>query len=176
MDRLWDAFRIGKRSQGFEIRNAWVTNTRDDCVENDFLMSGKITNRLFDGCFVGISLAPRGKPDRRAEIEMDRVLLRLKAYDYKGKVRHGLPFKLRGKPPKLTIRNSVFAAENGNIIGAPYVETLWKSVERCSNNVFLWLGEGEPPAFYGLLPDCFQVVSGSTATAVWNRVRENWIN
>lgn len=177
MDRLWDAIRLDNRSQGFQISNAWLTNTRDDCVENDHLMSGRITNSLFDGCFVGISLAPpNSAPNRRATVELDGVLLRLEAYDYKGTVRHGLPFKLRGKPPKLTIRNSVFAAEYANVIGMEYVETVWSSVESCSNNVFLWLGDGKPPKFYGLLPDCFQVMYGPGARTVWERVRENWIN
>ncbi|HJQ85299.1 MAG TPA: hypothetical protein VKA21_14535 [Candidatus Binatia bacterium] len=39
----------------FTIRQVWLSNIRDDCIEDDRLQGGLVDDVLFDGCYVGIS-------------------------------------------------------------------------------------------------------------------------
>ena len=55
ISRAWDAIRLNGNSNGFTIDNVWVSDVRDDAVENDNLLSGTIRDSLFDGVFSGIS-------------------------------------------------------------------------------------------------------------------------
>ena len=50
---------------GFVLRNAYISNVRDDCVENDVLSGGLIEDSLFDGCYMGLSVDPARSCARR---------------------------------------------------------------------------------------------------------------
>lgn len=176
IDRAWDAIRIDRGTRNFVIQNVWVTDTRDDCVENDELMPGKIRNALFDGCFSGLSVAPTARVKRGALIEFDNVLLRMQEFRYKGKSRHVLPVKLDGRTARFRITNSVFAVETRDPIGGQHANALWTSIEECSGNLLLWLGEGSLPPEFSRLPRCFQVIRGQKAREIWQARKAEWIN
>lgn len=54
VDRAEDGF--APLGDGFALRNAYLSNIRDDCVENDFFSGGRIEDSLLDGCYTGISV------------------------------------------------------------------------------------------------------------------------
>jgi hypothetical protein len=38
------------RSDGFVLRDSWMSYIRDDCIENDGHAEGTVRGNLFDGC------------------------------------------------------------------------------------------------------------------------------
>jgi len=174
--RAWDGIRIGRETSGFRLSRVWMSEVRDDCIENDHLMPGRIRDSLLDGCFAGISVAPVDD-DLSAQpmVEIVRVLLRMKQYPYRGELRHALPIKLKRKNAKFNIRDSVFAVETTNLIGAKNIQLMWESIAKCRDNKLLWLGEGELPEIYAGAPKCFTIVTGAQAHEIWAKERQNWI-
>ncbi len=176
MRRVWDAIRIQDGSDGFLIDQVWLTDVRDDCLENDYLMAGQVRDSLLDGCFAGLSFAPGEKLKRRPTIVVDRVLMRLESYNYRGEARHALPFKMKYRSVNLRVRNSILAFESSNLVGGKYLGQMWKSVQSCDNNKILWLGDGKPPPALRTAPSCFSLESGEQARKTWSRAKQNWIN
>jgi hypothetical protein len=69
---VWDGIRPRGDADDFHIKNVWVTDARDDCIENDHLQTGLIEDSMFERCHMGISARPgkgRGKGDDDAEEE-----------------------------------------------------------------------------------------------------------
>ena len=60
IDRAWDGIRVDGNSNGFTIDNVWLSDMRDDAVENDHHLGGTIRDSLFDGVFSGISTTATG--------------------------------------------------------------------------------------------------------------------
>lgn len=176
MSRVWDAIRIGDRSQNFQLRQIWMTDVRDDCVENDYLMNGSVTNSLFDGCFSGISVAPQTLLSRQAELKIDGLIMRMSKFRYRGKMRHALPFKMKGDTSALNISNSIIAWSDAKPVGGKYAKFLWRSVKKCQNNQLLWLGDGPAPIIFDGAPSCFKVSVGQEAQRIWQKARQQWIN
>lgn len=174
--RTWDGIRIDDDTHRFRISGVWMSDTRDDCVENDKMLSGEIRDSLFDRCFAGISMAPTNNIKRKPRLLVDGVLLRLDRYLYKGDQRHTMPFKTDGRKMRIDIRDSVFALEASDLIGAKYAKGMWRSIGDCSNNLLLWLNKGPLPQELRLAPDCFRVLRGDAAYDAWNAARRNWIN
>ena len=66
---VWDGIRPRGNAGAFHIKNVWVSDARDDCLENDYGQSGVVENSLFEACHMGISSRPgkgRGKNKARA--------------------------------------------------------------------------------------------------------------
>lgn len=178
ISQAWDGIRVsGGGSAYFEIDRTWMSDIRDDAVENDDGLSGSITNSLFDGVFVGISLTESGTPDRTANIvTLDNVLIRLEAFEYKGEETHQSIFKVaEGVSPSLSIHNSIFAIEVVDHAGYHYQRTAWDSVVDASNNVFLNLSDTLLPDDYPLPPEGFTVLQGQDARDFWTLARAAWI-
>jgi hypothetical protein len=67
---VWDGIRPRGSADDFQIKNVWVTDGRDDCIENDHLQTGVIEDSLFEACHMGVSARPgkgRGRDDAEAE-------------------------------------------------------------------------------------------------------------
>ena len=62
----WDAIRIGRDSPDLLVVNSWISNARDDAIENDFLQPATIRDTLIDGAFQGISVKPPKRSSGRA--------------------------------------------------------------------------------------------------------------
>jgi hypothetical protein len=160
---------------GFVGRNLYFTYIRDDCIENDAISSGYVSDSLFDGCFMGLSERPsKGydpSPPRPAEaFAMDGVLLRLepmpheKAADGRG---HGQLFKWSRWSNRLMLRNSVFLVEQVSVNGAKSMGFPKGTV--AENVTLVWTGPGEYPA---RLPDGVKVTRDR---AVWEAARAAWL-
>ena len=176
IDRAWDAIRIDDDSPDFVISEVWVSDTRDDCVENDKLYSGKIRDSLFDRCFAGISVSPIEEIDREPLIQFEGVLIRMEEYLYKGNMRHTHHIKMQQAGPRFSFRDSVIAMETDDLIGARDAEAIWAGVTQCSNNLLLWLSDGEVPEELLIAPDCFRLMTGAEARKAWYDARFNWID
>jgi hypothetical protein len=177
--RVWDALRFSGQSQLFTVDEAWLSNARDDCVENDYLHSGLIKDALFDGCFAGISA--RGSGDRTEDgsgeaVTLAGVLMRLQAYPYKGEIRHGAPLKVDENSPRFQIYDSVFAITGEKLVSVSQVELGWEKISDCRNNLLLWLSDVPWPGKHMEPPSCFRIVRGEQARSLWESVRQNWIN
>lgn len=175
--RVWDGIRIGEGTGQFRIARVWMSEVRDDCIENDFLMAGRIRNSLFDGCFSGISVAPVNETKKRSVVRLSKVLMRMKEYPYRGELRHTMPIKVKESGgARFEIYDSIFALETEKLIGQKNSQIMWDSISKCKNNKLLWLGTGDLPEFFEDAPSCFQVVSGPEARSIWELERQLWID
>jgi hypothetical protein len=76
-----------------QVSDAYLSYVRDDCIENDHIIGGRVSDSLFDGCFMGISERPGAdaRPSRAPAGEaftLDRVLLRIAPAE-RARVRRG---------------------------------------------------------------------------------------
>jgi len=116
----WDAIRVSWNSPNFLIEDVWVTNARDDAVENDRLQSGTIRDSLFDGVFGGLSIDPSSSSPvdgHNNTVTLDGVLMRMKSFLYEGEMTHSSLIKTDSATdgtvtPNLRFINCVFAIED----------------------------------------------------------------
>ena len=184
IDGAWDGIRFQPREPDakttFVLENSWLSNVRDDCIENDALHDMIIRDSLLDGCFSGISLDPgrTGSPvPNRADthtVVIEDVLLRLQDYPFRGEVQPGYFLKVHAASPSIEIRDSIFAFDR---VG--YVDRRWSramsKVKSCSNNYLLWLSDTPMPASFPRIPACFTVLTGAQARDKWEQSRDAWI-
>ena len=187
IDGVWDAVRFERDASNFSLESSWISNVRDDCVENDQVKSGKIIDVLFDGCFVGISVAPGNiekytNLDVPAVVELDKVLMRMKAYphrksqDHLLEETHGYPFKGSKLNPSFIINNSVFALEVDSFEGLGRWTSVIDNTIECNNNIILWMSNVKLPEYLNSFPSCYKVIIGERAISIWKQLKSNWIN
>lgn len=174
VDNYGDGIRIRDDSDGFTVHSAHLTFIRDDCVENDRLYGGEVTDSLLDGCYVAFSARPKSSDetsegsDRTFAIRDSLVRLQPMPTVYKGDAPgHGGFFKWDkdGRGPTLELHGNVFRVDqesNHTGLGVP------PELGDCSDNVVVWLGDG---AYPDPLPDCFTVTSDAS---VWDSAVEDW--
>jgi hypothetical protein len=173
--RAWDGIRV-RGSNGFVIDRVWISDIRDDAVENDDGLGGTISNSLFDGVFVGLSSADANSSNRSDEVvTIDNTLIRMEAYLDNGKITHQSPFKVTGDSPSMKIHDSVFAIEVVDHIGQARLAQAWEKVIDISGNHFLNLSDQPLPDSYPMPPDGFTVLQGAEARAFWTTASEKWI-
>ncbi len=162
----------------FTVRQAWLSYTRDDCVENDHLRGGLIVDSLFDGCYVAVSerpspqIARTGINGRHDVLAIHRSLIRLQAMPgprggAPNDVGHGVFFKWDPHATALALHDDIFLAEQVAQSG-PTTMGIPDAVVSCSNNVMVWLGAGTYPA---PLPPCFTI---TTNRGVWDAAVADW--
>ena len=175
MRGAWDGIRV-RNSDNFKIDGIWMSDIRDDAVENDDGLSGAITDSLFDGVFVGMSSADASSVDRSSNIvTFDRVLIRMKSYLDHGVMTHQSPFKVTSKSPRMKILNTVLAIEDVNHIGQERLRQAWEKTISASSSYFLNLSDTPLAADYPLPPEGFTVLQGEEARAFWNAARSGWL-
>jgi hypothetical protein len=175
----WDAIRAGGRSPDLTIKDSWISNVRDDAIENDDFYPLIFEDNLVDGAFQGISVHSGGSISNQslATIELYGNVIRIREYLYKGKQKYGALFKSEDESPTSIIYNTVVAVDyNGGSTFNSYWERSWSKIEACSNNLFLWLSDQPIPASQPLPPACFTVLTGTEARAAWARAKNNWID
>ncbi|MEM8833507.1 MAG: right-handed parallel beta-helix repeat-containing protein, partial [Pseudomonadota bacterium] len=173
IDGAWDAIRP-RGSDNFVIENTRITNVRDDAVENDDGTNGTIRNSIFDGVFVGISLADEGTPSsaRNNLVTLDNVAIRMQnfLYDHNGPPRmtHQSPFKVTDRSPRLLVNNSIIAIQNPNHAGFSRLQTAWNKMIGGSGNVYLNLSDTPLPSNYPRPPSSgWTVLQGQEARDYW---------
>lgn len=189
IDGAWDGVRFAQETNEFALSNSWLSNVRDDCIENDHLKTGVISDSLFDGCFVGISVRPSAgstKPDQAPfhTVTLDGVLLKMKQYPYRKsrtdslRNTHGHVLKMHKSSPAFVIRNSVFAYEAGRpFAGDENLDKGFAKTTSCSNNYALWLSNEPLPSYFNYFPEsCFTILAGQEALDYWELRRTNWID
>lgn len=176
--RCWDGIRFSEGSKGFCLKGSWLSEVRDDAVENDYLVSGIIEDCLLDGCFAGISLDPgsRDRDGTRETVTIDRLLLRMHGYLADGEVTHQAPIKADELSPKLKITGSVFALSAANMRGSRRLERAWQKITESRDNTLLWLSDEPLPSGLQQLPGGFSVLAGAAAREYWNKARQGWID
>lgn len=177
----WDAIRASRGSPGLLIVNSWISNARDDAVEDDFLQAATIRDTLIDGAFQGISVKPRkdsGTGDASNQtVTLSGVLLRLQEYSYKEGRRFGALTKSDQRAPRFRVTNSVVAVDYAGGNSYPqFWATSWSKLTGSSNNLFLWLSDAPIPDFVPLPPSSFRMLRGQAARDAWTRAKNNWIN
>lgn len=181
IDKAWDAIRIDSGSQGFLIDDAYITNNRDDAVENDDNHGGTIRDSLFDGTFVGISLGDDHHVDgSQNTVSLEGVFMRMQEYIYKGELQHGTPFKAdTGAPettPDIRIINSVIAIQDPDHEGLSRLKIAWEHVTESRGNVFLNLSDTPLPSDYPKPPAGFTILQGQQARDYWEATKAAWLD
>ena len=167
---------ISPFGDGFVGRNLYFTYIRDDCIENDAISGGYVSDSLFDGCSMGLSERPsRGfapTPPPHGELfVMDHVLLHIQPMprdentpDHLG---NGQLFKWSKWSNRLVLRDSILWVERVSMNGAAAMGFPPGTVAH--NVTLVWTGPGDYPA---------PVPSGVTVTRdrkVWDDARRSWL-
>ena len=175
-----DAINVREGASNWAVRGAHTSFIHDDCLQDDYLTSGVISDSLFDGCYVGISTRPSSgntSSDGRSEtVTLANNLLRLQPMPtvYKGPAPgHGGFFKWddTGRSPKLALHGNVFRVDqtpNHGSLGLPAGYNV-----SCSGNTIVWLGGGafpEEASWKAKCPDTRIVTSAAT----WNDAVAAW--
>jgi hypothetical protein len=176
---VWDGIRPRANADNFVIRDVWISDARDDCIENDHFSSGVIEDSLLDGCHMAISARnPRDPESYGARVlTIQNSLIRLKPFpkpraamlrrhSWARDPGHGMFFKWSSNSMKVRLHDNVFMLEqlpNNQRQAIDPPPTI-----SCSNNVLVWLGRGDP----GPVPVCFEVVRERGA---WERAKAAWI-
>lgn len=168
--RSWDAVRATGASGGLAVRNSWISDVRDDAIENDYLHPLAISDTLIDGAFQGVSVKSAGDraiDGRGNEVVLSGVLIRLADYPYKGEMRFGALIKNNEFSPRLVVRDSVVAIDSrGGRTFRDYWSRTWSSLAHSSNNMLLWLSDEPIPASFPRPPASFRLVTGHAARDV----------
>jgi hypothetical protein len=185
------------RSDGFVLRDSWMSYIRDDCIENDGHAEGRVQGNLFDGCYVfysGINGVSNGAVGAGSDGTVSIVGNLIKMQNMPGPSSkrnpmgnrsasgYGAFFKGAGRDdrfPKIVMRDNVLAfeapAENRKVNRS--FDGRYLDIVDCANNTILWFG---PDPFPDILPDdwedCFTVISGSEARQRWGGLRQQWID
>jgi hypothetical protein len=172
----------------FTITNVWLSYVRDDCVENDHLEGGLVSDVLLDGCYVAFSARPSPAKRSRGIDGSGKVwtvrdsLVRLAAMPgprggTTAERGHGTFFKwhnakhpTRSLSPRLALYRNVFLAEGVGAEGGKRLGVPPGRLAECEDNVVVWLGPG---AFPGEVPEhCFRV---TTDRRVWDDAVAAWL-
>jgi hypothetical protein len=174
----WDAIRVDGNSPNLTISNSWLSDVRDDAVENDWFMQMNFEDNLVDGAFQGISVkagtssvGPTG-----ATIGVYGSVIKIREYLYKGNQKYGALFKNDPNSPKSVIENTVVAVDYKGGSTFNYWERSWSKIDECENNQFLWMSDKPIPDSVGTPPACFTVIKGDEARAAWAKAKQNWID
>jgi hypothetical protein len=169
-DNVEDGF-DPRGGDGFELRNAFMTYIRDDCVENDERRAGTVVDSLFDGCYTFFSEQESGDVAGESLIFED-VLVRLEAMpgpygtedpDILG---HGSFFKNfeDGGRHEPIIRDSIFLLDDDCYSGC----NDWPPGTSATDVTIVWTGTGDFP---------MSVLPGMTLTtdrSVWDSAVARW--
>ena len=186
--RPWDGVRVSENETGvsdnFLIERIWISEGRDDCMENDKMLSGDVRDMLCES-FAGISMADNELTESaKTEATFDGILIRTLPYLYEGRTTSAGAFKHSEFHMKKRVYNSVLAMEAAHscdpasedcYAGTPSRQ--WDNITDCRNNLFIWISDEPIPEEVGTPPDCFRVVTGAKdGAALWERIKRNWID
>jgi hypothetical protein len=173
VDGYGDSVRIVGDASGFVVRRVHLSDSRDDCVENDDVLDGTVSDSLLDGCYNAFSARPyRAGSDGSDHLWTIRdSLVRLQPMERTYHDEGPEPgtagfFKWDEKGPRITLTGNVFRADQdaGPVgLGVPA-----DKIATCSRNTMVWLGEGPYPA---PLPPCFTLTRDKS---VWDDAVRRW--
>lgn len=173
----------------FNIRNSWVTYSRDDCVENDYYAGGLIDDSLFDGCSAFLSSRIPGGISNNNTVTVQNSLIHLQEmpgpYGHPDPeiMGHGNLFKFDPDSPDLRLFNNIIMIDdyantksNSDGSAASSFEKLGLQPDKlteCSGNIIVWLGPGSFPGdLTGLGPECVTVTDDRT---IYDDAKAQWL-
>ncbi len=176
VDGYGDSIRLTEGAADFVVQRVHLTDSRDDCIENDWLHSGTVRDSLLDGCYNAFSAESYGQSgvrdhDGDAVWRIEGSLIRLQPMERTYRDEGLVPgtagfFKWGPDGPRLSLHDNVFRADQpANTVGLDIPDSAHAD---CSGNVMVWLGEGPYP---GALPDCFTVTRDAE---VWDDAVAEW--
>ena len=168
-----DSIRMMENAGHFVVRRVHLSFSRDDCIENDWLLTGTVTGSLLDGCYNAFSARSyEDVPDGDDHVWTIRSsLVRLEPMPRTYHDEEPIPgtagfFKWDEHGPRLVLEDNVFRADQAaGPVGLGIPKGKLKS---CSGNTMVWLGKGRYP---GHLPNCFKLTRDK---AVWDKAVADW--
>jgi Ca2+-binding RTX toxin-like protein len=181
IDKAWDGIRPSRDSNNFLIEDVWITNTRDDAIENDHVLSGTIHDSLLEGNFVQISLGDGDIAAPNNVVSIEGVLMLSKEYWYKGEFNHNSPIKMYTETdddvsPNLRFIDTVMAITSIDHNGYERLQQAWDKTIESRGNVFLNLDNEPLPASYPKPPAGWTILEGQAARDYWEKARAAWID
>jgi hypothetical protein len=175
VDGYGDSIRFTGEAADFVVLRAHLSDSRDDCIENDWLHSGTVRDSLLDGCYNAFSARSYGQTGLQEQNDavwrIEQSLIRLQPMERTYRDEGLIPgtagfFKWGPGGPSLSLHGNVFRADQpANTVGLGIPDSI--DVD-CSDNVMVWLGDGPFP---GALPDCFTVTRDRR---VWDNAVADW--
>jgi hypothetical protein len=168
------------------MKRTYMTDIRDDCIEDDHFMPGTIEDSLFDGAFTFLSEQNQDSvtntmgSDEDPYIYLKNVYVRLSQNNAPGSYTVGRWFKWQpygATNHDLDITDSVFAVDRpptnkkGNIQWDPNCHFPPRTTFHGTNYI-LWLGSG---AYGGEKPSGVTFLEGQPAKDKWVQVRNDWL-
>lgn len=165
-DWTWDGFRPeGDGNENWRLRLAWISNNRDDAIENDRCQSGRMEHSLLEGTFVGYSARPgRDSVPCEHSLELVGMLISLgKHYDDREKairpwsniedgrvMQSGALFKVtaRGAGTKVLLKDTIIKLDHTPGVGTRELRIIpegWEILPGSGNNTLVWLGANDLP-------------------------------
>jgi hypothetical protein len=187
VSHVGDAFNFASGSQNFTIKNSYISDIRDDCVQNDYMHAGSVINNFFNGCYVGFSArASSGNipPDGHLNtwlIEDNLIWIKPMYSVYKGdSPGSGQLFKWEfaypDYAPKLVFRNNIVRIgkrpfQAGSSGGSFY----FPADIDFSANVLVWDGSDSVPSELAVM---FSAAYSSRIGTMedWNSAADQWLN
>ncbi|HET6625975.1 MAG TPA: hypothetical protein VFG63_06260 [Nocardioidaceae bacterium] len=177
VDGYGDSLRLVEGAHDFVVRRVHLSDSRDDCIENDWLSSGVVEDSLLDGCYNAFSArtydSQDGVDDGSDGIwTISDSLVRLQPMQRPYKDQGLIPgtagfFKWDPRAPRLSLHDNVFRADQpASTVGLGIPED---KLADCSGNVMVWLGRGDYPE---KLPSCFTVTKD---VRVWDDAVARWL-
>ncbi len=155
----------------FELRNAWMSYVRDDCIENDERGELYVRDSLFDGCYTFLSEQEDGSVEGESLV-LENVLVRLaplpapRGTEDPKILGHGSFFKKfdKGGRHQPVIRDSIFFLDGDCYSGCKD----WPPGTKASNVTVIWTGPGKFPM--SVLPGMTLINDRS----VWDQAVQRW--
>jgi hypothetical protein len=171
---------VNANNAQFYISGTYLTNIRDDCMENDYTVGGVLYDNLWEQCNTGISERPsRDRSWRTPESEtlvLDRMLIGLyrtpHVEDGRTVMGENALFKWSDSGNRVVIKCSIFKVDEVSLNGTGTMAMPPGTVvddSECPYNpsTIVWLGGGDYPAWTAGM----RVVSDP---AVWDRAVAEW--
>jgi hypothetical protein len=170
-----DAIDLDDAAADFIVRGVWLTQIRDDCIENDQYNTGLLEDSLLDGCYTALS-ARRNSSDSTTQggdnlWTIRNSLIRMEPMEtvYKGTAPGNGKFwkwDKDGVGVDMALHDNIWRADQPPTSGDYSLPIDY--LRSCSNNVMIWLGDGPFP---GKLPPCFTITTDPT---VWDDAVADW--
>lgn len=178
MEHVFDGIRI-VGTDDYLIDDCLIHWTRDDAVEADQGRSGTIRNCLFENCFSGISVGDANTPVSALNntVSLERCLVHMTSYNYRGAVTHGPVIKADQNTPKLLVTDSVFAITKADHDVTNRLALAFGKVDpRSAGNYYLNLTDDPLPGNYPTLPASFTYLRGQPARDHWAAARAAFLH
>ncbi|HEU4498501.1 MAG TPA: calcium-binding protein [Sphingomicrobium sp.] len=174
IDGTWDGIRFiphstlnvaNGNSNGWLVEDVWMTNIRDDAIENDFAHTGTLRDSLLDGVFSAFGTV--NDQSAHGVLTVDDSIIIMKDYLKDGVMVHGSPFKFNTDHPEnnpdLRIFNSIIAVQDPTHNGMARLKEAWANLTESSGNYYLNLSDTPFPPNYPLPPTGFTILQGQEA-------------